>query len=56
MYYDGELPSCERVPLEEVSEAISAMLVAENSEAALDEAKANIIAAADVRIVESVSP
>lgn len=56
LYYDGELPSCERVPLEEVSEAISAMLVAENSEAALDEAKANIIAAADVRIVESVSP
>jgi len=55
LYYAGDMPACEKVPLEEVRDAIAAQIASESSVASLEEAKASIVSSADIRMVESES-
>lgn len=50
LYYAGDVPDCEKVPLEEVREQICSIIVSENSAEALQTAKDQIVAAAEIVI------
>lgn len=52
LYYAGELPACDRVPLEEVRDEIANLLVEEDANERLIQAKTEIVLAAEITYPE----
>ena len=52
LYYAGDLPACEKVPLEDVEAQIREKIIAENSSLSLQQAKEAILASAEIVICE----
>lgn len=52
LYYAGELPACDRVPLEEVKEAIAELLTEEGASERLSQARTEIVTSAEITYPE----